>query len=820
MNKIILTLFLLCINIYAVELDIKTLEEIIQNDDSAIKERVLLAKYYEKNENNLKALTLLDEVLKLDTQNKNALLIKKDIKTKERVQGVFREAGLSLPIVSIDAQKRLDSYYSANNYQFYSNLYQALVDTNIDIKDSYHVKAAYIYLWDARYNESEYALNELHHENNIDAAKIRADICYYTGKYKCAARLYEKLYNSSYEIKTAVKLINSYLYLGQTVKAQRLYNFVYRKYPKNRELQKLGVKIDTVKNSYLLNMQKAYEEDKNIDTLSAYANALFSAGRKSETIELIHDYNKKNATNKSLVLEAKYLTWMGETGKALEILKHGELNNDLDATLMLGQIYSWDHKYDKAKISLNEVIQRSEDKEQIYNAKKALAYTYLWDKKSKKSKELFTKLQKEKPSDAEVKEALMELNHDYRGLIEIYRVRTSLNDRKRLAELYQLNKQPDMAIKYFKEYVQQQPTDLEATKFLALLLIENKEYYQGFGYLEYYAAQKQTAESSILLAKNYYWQGFAKEALDVLEKLLKKEAKNKEALKLKAKILKVAPRFTTSNSGATTGTYFDDLGKKQLFLADTLYFNTHYKASLEYYRNYLRSHPNDHDARYRYAFALENSKKYGEAEGEFSLIFWIKDSDELRYHYAYNMMKNGKLKESEKLLLELKDGIYQKLDINMSQFLESWKTSWESLQFQKYAPHYDNTFLDDEMWSYRKQEKFSRVNYIAVGIYDPIYKKIGENSYKIKFYQEYSTNKNSDKGYKTLEIKCAANKTECRITKEEWNKGEYKKELLLMPYIDKSLKENRYLQVHPLVLNSKKKSLFLRVNQQSITIST
>jgi len=820
MNKIILTLFLLCINIYAVELDIKTLEEIIQNDDSAIKERVLLAKYYEKNENNLKALTLLDEVLKLDTQNKNALLIKKDIKTKERVQGVFREAGLSLPIVSIDAQKRLDSYYSANNYQFYSNLYQALVDTNIDIKDSYHVKAAYIYLWDARYNESEYALNELHHENNIDAAKIRADICYYTGKYKCAARLYEKLYNSSYEIKTAVKLINSYLYLGQTVKAQRLYNFVYRKYPKNRELQKLGVKIDTVKNSYLLNMQKAYEEDKNIDTLSAYANALFSAGRKSETIELIHDYNKKNATNKSLVLEAKYLTWMGETGKALEILKHGELNNDLDATLMLGQIYSWDHKYDKAKISLNEVIQRSEDKEQIYNAKKALAYTYLWDKKSKKSKELFTKLQKEKPSDAEVKEALMELNHDYRGLIEIYRVRTSLNDRKRLAELYQLNKQPDMAIKYFKEYVQQQPTDLEATKFLALLLIENKEYYQGFGYLEYYAAQKQTAESSILLAKNYYWQGFAKEALDVLEKLLKKEAKNKEALKLKAKILKVAPRFTTSNSGATTGTYFDDLGKKQLFLADTLYFNTHYKASLEYYRNYLRSHPNDHDARYRYAFALENSKKYGEAEGEFSLIFWTKDSDELRYHYAYNMMKNGKLKESEKLLLELKDGIYQKLDINMSQFLESWKTSWESLQFQKYAPHYDNTFLDDEMWSYRKQEKFSRVNYIAVGIYDPIYKKIGENSYKIKFYQEYSTNKNSDKGYKTLEIKCAANKTECRITKEEWTKGEYKKELLLMPYIDKSLKENRYLQVHPLVLNSKKKSLFLRVNQQSITIST
>ena len=414
----------------------------------------------------------------------------------------------------------------------------------------------------------------------------------------------------------------------------------------------------------------------------------------------------------------------------------------------------------------------------------------------------------------------MELNHDYKGLIKIYKGRTSLSDTKRLAELYELNKQPSMARKSFKEYLSRKPTDLEATKSLALLLIENKEYYQGFGYLEYYAAQKQTVKSTILLAKNYYWQGFAKEALDVLEKLLQKEPKNEEALKLKAKILKVAPRFTTSNSGATTATYFDDLGKKQLFLADTLYFNTHYKASLEYYKNYLRLHPNDHDARYRYAFSLENSKKYGEAEGEFSLIFWTKDSDELRYHYAYNMMKNQKLKESKKLLLKLKDGVYKKLDINMSKFLDSWKISWESLKFQKYASHYSKMFLEDEMWSYRKQEKFSRVNYISVGIYEPIYKKIGKNSYRIKFYQEYSSNKNSDKGYKTLEVKCAVNETECQITKEEWNEGVYKKELLLMPYIDKSLKENSYLQAHPLAFNSKKKSLYLRVNQQSTTIFT
>ena len=791
------------------ELDVGTLQNIIDNDSNAIKERILLAKYYEKNDNNLKALSLIQEVLKKDSKNKNALLIKKSIETKERVRTIFREAGLSFPITSLEAEKRLDSYYATKNYQFYSNLYQALVSTNTKLEDTYHIKAAYIYLFDTRYDESKKALAELKQDNNIDATKIRADICYYTGKYKCSTKLYEKLYNSLYDIKIAIKLINSYLYLNQTEKAQRLYNFVHRKYPNNIELQKLGKKVEISKNKYLKNIQNRYLKNKNYDTLLTYANALFTTGKKSEAIELIHEYNKEKMTKKSLILEAKYLTWVGQTDKALEILKYDKLNSDLDAKLILGQIYSWNQQYDKAKENLNKVIQESKDKEQVYNAEKAMAYIYLWNKKEQDAKKLFIKLQKEKPLDQEVKEAIMELNHDYNGLIEIYKKRTSLNDIKRLAELYQLNKEPKKAIKCLDDYLNKQPTDLEGTKALALLLIDNKDYYKGFGYLEYYAAQKQTLKSSILLAKNYYWQGFSREAIDVLEKLPKKDLNNKEVLKLKANILKVAPRFTTNNTGITTAKYFDDLGEKQLFLADTLYFNTHYKASLEYYKSYLGTHPDDYDARYRYAFALENAKQYAKAEGEFYLMFAKKDNDELRYHYAYNMMMNGKTKKSEKLFLQLKDSVYKKVDVKINQFLDSWKTSWESLKFQKYATHYSDSFLKNEIWSFRKQDNFSKLSYIKVGIYDPLYKKIGKNKYKIKFYQEYRTDKNSDKGYKVLEIKCDTNKTECKITKEEWTAGEYKKELQLLPYIDKSLKQNKYLKEHPLALNTKKKSLCL-----------
>jgi len=820
MIKILLISLLISLNLFAVELDIETLQEIVDNNPGATKEKVLLAKHYAKNENNLKALSLVEEVLEVEPKNKYALSIKSNIETKERVKSIFREAGLSAPINALDAQKRLDSYYSANNYQFYSNLYQALVDTDVSLNDSYHVKAAYIYLWDARYKQSQKALDELNQTNNLDSAKIRAEICYYTGKYNCAVRYYEKLYNSSYSIDIAIKLINSYIYLGQMQKAQRLYNFVYRRYPNNKELTKLGQKIEDSKNSYILSLKKAYENDANIDTLSAYSNALFSANKREESLELVRNHNKKDASNASLVLQAKYLIWMGKTAQAQEILGHDSLKGNLSAKLMLGQLYSWEQKFTESKQNLDEVINTTKNKNLLYDAKKSRAFVYMWEKETKTAKEEFTKLLKEKPSDKEVREALMELNHNYAGLIKIYKGRNSLNEKKRLAELYALNKQKSMAIGSMKEYVEAYPSDLEATKTLGVMLVENKEFYQGFGYLEYYAAQKQTAKSSILLAKNYYWNGFSKEALDVLEALLKKEPKNEEALKLKAKILKISPRFTTSNSGATTGTYFNDLAKKQLFLADTLYFNAHYKASLAYYENYLSSHPNDHDARYRYAFALESAKEYGKAEGEFSLIFWTKDSDELRYHYAYNMMKNGKLKESKKLLLELKEKVYKNLDPNLSSFLNSWKDAWQSLDYLKYSMYYDEKFLEDERWAYKKQNNFASFTYIAVGIYNPVYKKLDKNSYEIKFYQEYSSNKSSDKGYKILNVKCAQNRTECRITDEKWEEGEYKKELLLTPYIDKSLKENAYLKANPLALNSKKKSLYLRLNRQSITIYT
>ena len=814
MKKILVVCLLWSYSLFALDLDPKILEDIIaHNPNNAYKEKLLLAKYYVEHNNKTKAMQLVKEVLAKKPHDKSALKIANSIQQRERAEAIYKEASLSEPIQVKEAQKRLDTYYSSNNYQFYSKLYEALVHNNVQLDDLYHIKAAYIYLWDSRYALSKKALARIEQKNNIDAAKIRADICYYQGKYNCAVKLYEKLYRASYDKEYGIKLLYSYLYLGKMTQARTLYSYLVRKYPHNKKIEAVGEKLQKSQKNYINKLQKAYESNANYKTLEAYANGLNALHKENEAIALVDRFNKQHATKQSLILEAKYLLWNNETPKALDILHKKSLANSLEARLMEGKIFSWNQKFPEALKNLNYVIIKTKDPDLLYDAKKAKAFVYMWQKENTQAKALFENLALYNPQDQEIKEALLELNHHYKTLINIYQKRSqkghNIQNIKYLSDLYLKTNRKKEAITLLKEYVAKNPQDLDAQKQLGLLLIEKKDYYAGFGYLEYYAAQKQSLQSALLLAKNYYWNGFSKEALDVLDRAISHYPDSKELVDLKAKILKVSPRYTTSNSGATIASYFDDIASKQLKLADSLYFNGHYKSALEYYRSYLQKYPNSADVRYRYAFALENAQEYAEAEGEFSLLFWTKDSDELRYHYAYNMMKNNKLQKAQKLLEELKKSSFHPIDPDLKAFLNSWKEAWQSQDFKKYEAFYSAAYQKNALWAFHKQESFKNAKYIAVSIYDPLSKSLGNNNYLVRFFQAYATDKHQDKGYKTLQIHCDKSKKECQITKESWQAGKYKKAMLLTPYIENALKEIKRLKAQPLSLNIRKKKTLL-----------
>jgi hypothetical protein len=148
--------------------------------------------------------------------------------------------------------------------------------------------------------------------------------------------------------------------------------------------------------------------------------------------------------------------------------------------------------------------------------------------------------------------------------------------------------------------------------------------------------------------------------------------------------------------------------------------------------------------------------------------------------------------------------MYQKIDPALNEFLQSWKQSWESRKYDSYSKYYGDTFTKNSSWVSSKQKSFADVSFIKVAMHEPIYKQTGENQYLIQFYQEYSTNYVSDKGYKTINIRCAQKKSQCKITGEEWKEGEYQKNLLLMPYIDQKLLEINDLEANPLALNTPK----------------
>ena len=70
MKKLILVFFFLFSGLQALDIDPKTLQEIVADDPSALKERVILARYYQQQGNDLKALVLLKEILDQDADNK------------------------------------------------------------------------------------------------------------------------------------------------------------------------------------------------------------------------------------------------------------------------------------------------------------------------------------------------------------------------------------------------------------------------------------------------------------------------------------------------------------------------------------------------------------------------------------------------------------------------------------------------------------------------------------------------------------------------------------------------------------------------------
>jgi tetratricopeptide (TPR) repeat protein len=508
----------------------------------------------------------------------------------------------------------------------------------------------------------------------------------------------------------------------------------------------------------------------------------------------VKSYIKNNPNDdKAKIFLAQLLSWSGNDKEALKFLTEFENSNNYQAKLLLGKILAWQGNYEKAIPFLSDVYLHG-NKSQKYQAQKTLAFIALWQDKKEKAKKIFEKLLKENPKDQDVQEALMVIEGNVRPLIKKYEKLLSKNPNNaeyilKLADYYYILKNYKKAAYYYEKYLQIHPDKIDIYKTLGDIYLQLKNYYKGFGDWEYYANYKNTKEAYLELAKRYYWNGFNKEALNVLNQLLRKYPNYEDAIILKAKILKVNPRFVNANSATTIKDYFDTKSQKILALGDRAYFAGLYKTAIDYYKEYLFLKPDDYQVMEKYAYALEYANEPAKAAGEFYLLMWWKKTPIIQYHYAYNLQRAGKIQKAEKIYKELLKEIPKPLPKFLKNFLDNWKKAWESMDFKKYASFYDEKTRNDLYWRLRKQSIFNRSSFISVGIYDPVLLSSKNHTYTIKFFQVYASKIEKDKGYKTLVVKCDANDTNCKIIKETWKPGKY------VPYnpensLEKYIKQN------------------------------
>ncbi|WP_172413509.1 tetratricopeptide repeat protein [Lebetimonas natsushimae] len=768
--------------LFAIDINISSLEKEVTSNPDDINNRLVLIKYYiDKNET--KALKYINDVLKKDKNNKYAKQFLYIIKFK-----------------TTNANQKIKDLYDKQKYKELLNFFEAYksykkIDT---LKDESLLKIARVYMWEGKYNDSLYLLNFVKDKKNVDVYEIKAYDYYYMGKLKEAEKYFKILYYSTGKLEYAKKLLDIYLINKDIENAKKLL-FYLKRNGNNPIVKEYEEKLNKLKEEYIKKLYENYKKEPTFKNLQPLFYALYNED-KEKAYKLMEEYIKNNPTDDNAkIFFAKVLTWNGDTKQALKYLRN---LNSVKAKLLIGKIFAWDGNYDKAIVYLSDVYDNGNIQEK-YEALKMLGFIAMWQDKKEKAKKIFEKLLKQNPDDEEVKEALMILSGNVKPLIKkyekIYLKNPSEEVILKLADLYYQDKNYKKAAQFYEKYLKLHPEKIETYKTLGDIYLALKNYYKAFGYLEYYANMKNTKEAYLDLAKRYYWYGFNREALSVVDDILKKYPNYEDAVILKAKILKINPRFVNSSSAATIDEYFNNKSKELLVFGDRAYFNGFYATAGDYYKNYLILNPNDYNVREKYAYTLEYNKEYKKAAGEFFLLMWYKNDNLTKYHYAYNLQQSGQIDKAKKIYKEILSSLPKPLPNFLKNFLEQWKKAWESMNFEKYSSFYDKKIKNNIYWKLRKQNIFKNAWFISVGIYDPVLIKKEKNIYIVKFFQTYASKNKKDKGYKTLWIKCN-NKTNCKIIKEQWKAGKYipyNKNDSLEKYIYENLKNLKKKPFNP-----------------------
>ncbi len=754
---------------FALELDVKALQEKSLADPSNVEARLILTRYFLQNNDLGQARFYLDEALALNPPKSLVSKIQQELAALESLSIHLKD--------STDLNKVALQLYDEQKYRnlirFYNDL-KVIHANKVPLNDSSLLNISRVLMWEGRYNDSLRVLKKVTDKRSLSYFEIKAENCFNLDNLSCAKKYYSSLFQATNRSQYGKRLIEIYLREGNAKQARKIM-FSLQRSNDQRTLAKHQEKILELEEAGMKKLRAQYADNPTYENMKALAFTLYDSSPSSATELVKKHVNKYPDDQQAKVFLARLYTWQGkENQKALDLLR-ALPGDDLEAKLLMGKIFAWEKKFEQSSKLLNQVYAKGSS-QQRFEAKKMLAFVSFWKEDEQQAKKLFKELQKEQPNDKEINEALFLLEGNVKPLISRLE-RQYINDKSselvlQLAELHLSVKNYKRSAYFYEQYLAENPHQIHIYKSLGDIYLKMGHHFRGFGLLEFYANYLNTPESFYQLAQRYFWEGFNNEALEVLDDLIEKHPDYRDARILKANITKVHPKFVKNKpSGQRAIDPTQNRSQKLLTLADRLYFSNFYESAAGHYASYLELVPENYVARERFAHALERSGRHAEAAGEFYVLQWVKTTPIIQYRYAYNLHKSGRIEQAKIIYQNLLQQVPRQIPNFIKDFIVNWEKAWESVDINKYIAFYDKKISNNSNWRLRKESIFNRSGFIAVNLSEPMLISKNDNIYTVKFHQVYASQILKNEGNKTLRLACYD--ANCKIIRETWQAGKY-----------------------------------------------
>lgn len=758
------------------ELDLDTLVQAAEERPDDLRIRIILARRYLQQGEPVLASRYLDQVRAADANYPALRQIESQLRAAQAEKAMLRAVGIENPhdmMAVTHAVQRLDQEGATGQLDQLLAWLKAQGFVLAPEVQVVHVKRL---IAAERYEEVVQATAENQPSAADDLIVFRGQACHTLYKTECAIRDFSALWTQHAVPEYGDKLAQNLLRQGRLSEARAVIEQL-------RQLQPVYAGLPELEQAYLqaaeeqeAQLRARYKKERSGESVRALAALLYGSERQTEARTLLWQHMDKQPDDLDTGLQAaRFDIWAGHYPRAVAYLSSLPQPDDA-SRLLLGKALAWSGEPERADTLFAALVKESSDTGVKDQSQLMLGYLRLWrNQKQEALTYLEPLLQRDTPdiNRKELEEAVAQARGDMSALIAQAQTRLAEapGDTDALLKLAQYQEKQGaaaQAISYYSSYLALVPDDSSARLALGRLYLKQRDYENGFIHLERYGFQLYTDESLMVLARNYHWAARDADAQRVLKALLTKSPQHKEAQVLSRQLVQRGGGRSGGNMPA------DPQALKQ---ADQRYFAQDYGAAVEHYRAYLQRYSAPPDVHERYAFALEQLGYNTEAASEYYIVTRGGNSSfDTRFHYAFNLSRSGNYRAAREELMAL---LYEMppvpeqlpLPQHLEHFLKSWSQSWASRDFARYSAHYAPAFNNDKKWRNHKQGLFSRNTEIGVEYSGQhlTQQREGEDVaiYQVRFLQDYRADKLKDQGYKTLEIRCAANR--CLIEKEIWH---------------------------------------------------